>query len=61
MRSAHQLIDRIIEGTQAGEIILMHVMYQSRQISRDALPGIIDGLRAKGFEFAIVSALFSSN
>ncbi|TRB01641.1 MULTISPECIES: polysaccharide deacetylase family protein [Rhizobium/Agrobacterium group] len=50
----------VIEQTQNGSIIIMHVMYRSREISRQALPLIIDGLRQRGFEFVTVSQLLDS-
>lgn len=50
----------VIEQTKNGSIIIMHVMYRSREISRQALPLIIDGLRQRGFEFVTVSQLLDS-
>ncbi len=49
----------ISENISPGSIILLHVMYQSRQASRDALPGIIDELRSKGYTFVTVSELLA--
>lgn len=45
----------VIEQTKNGSIIIMHVMYRSREVSRQALPLIIDGLRQRGFEFVTVA------
>ncbi|MCZ7486710.1 polysaccharide deacetylase family protein [Rhizobium rhizogenes] len=53
-------VKHVIEQTQNGSIIIMHVMYRSREISRQALPLIIDGLRQRGFEFVTVSQLLDS-
>lgn len=50
----------VIEQTKSGSIIIMHVMYGSRAISRQALPSIIDGLRQRGFEFVTVSQLLEN-
>ena len=50
----------VIVQTKNGSIIIMHVMYRSREISRQALPLIIDGLRQRGFEFVTVSQLLDS-
>ncbi|WP_332305337.1 polysaccharide deacetylase family protein [Rhizobium sp. GR12] len=50
----------VIEQTKNGSIIIMHVMYRSREISRQALPLIIDGLRQRGFEFVTVSQLLEN-
>lgn len=54
------IVDRVIERTQNGSIILLHVMFGSRQASRDALPLIIDGLHAKGLTFVTVSDLLQT-
>ncbi len=50
----------VIEQTKSGSIIIMHVMYGRREISRQALPSIIDGLRQRGFEFVTVSQLLEN-
>ena len=47
----------VLETTKPGSIIILHVMYDSRESSRQALPHIIDGLKAKGFRFVTVSEL----
>lgn len=47
----------VLETTKPGSIIILHVMYDSREPSRQALPHIIDGLKAKGFRFVTVSEL----
>jgi peptidoglycan/xylan/chitin deacetylase (PgdA/CDA1 family) len=50
-------VEHVIQRTSNGSIILMHVMYKSREVSRQALPGIVAGLRERGFEFVTVSQL----
>lgn len=50
----------VIEQTRNGSIIIMHVMYRSREVSRQSLPLIIDGLRQRGFEFVTVSQLLEN-
>lgn len=50
-------VAHVLRETRAGSIILMHVMYDSRDVSRRALPGIIEGLRERGFGFVTVSEL----
>lgn len=47
----------VLEHARPGSIILLHVMYASRAPSREALPGIIGGLRAAGYDFATVNEL----
>lgn len=51
------LAQHVVETAEPGSIILMHVMYDSRETSRAALPMIADGLRSRGFEFATISEL----
>ncbi|MBO9655245.1 MAG: polysaccharide deacetylase family protein [Agrobacterium tumefaciens] len=51
----------VIEQTKNGSIIIMHVMYRSREVSRQALPLIIDGLRQRGFEFVTVAQLLENS
>ena len=50
---AQAIAEHVIASTQNGSIILLHVMFSSRE----ALPLIIDGLRAQGMEFMTVSEL----
>ncbi|MEO4000433.1 polysaccharide deacetylase family protein [Mesorhizobium sp. CAU 1732] len=50
-------VNHVVQGASNGSIILMHVMYDSRDVSRQALPGIVAGLRERGFEFVTVSQL----
>ena len=40
-----------------GSVILMHIMYSSNQVAREALPLIIEGLRAKGLNVVTVGQL----
>jgi peptidoglycan/xylan/chitin deacetylase (PgdA/CDA1 family) len=50
----------VIANARPGSIILLHVMYQSWQSSREALPLIIEGLQAKGYRFVTVNELLHS-
>ncbi|XUY26163.1 polysaccharide deacetylase family protein [Agrobacterium sp. rho-8.1] len=47
----------VIDNARNGSIIILHVMYRGRDVSRQALPQIIDGLRQRGFGFVTVSEL----
>lgn len=49
----------VIDKAQPGSILLLHVMYKSRETSRQALPLIIRGLKKKGFGFVTASELVS--
>jgi peptidoglycan/xylan/chitin deacetylase (PgdA/CDA1 family) len=42
---------------QPGSIVLLHVMYKSREASREALPGVIQGLKEKGYRFVTIPEL----
>ena len=65
MREAHytteQQVAVVLQEAAPGMILLAHdVGAPDRLISLRALPGIITGLRAKGFEFVTVSELIAS-
>jgi peptidoglycan-N-acetylglucosamine deacetylase len=51
------LANYVIEQAKPGSIILLHLMYPSRESSRQALPLIIKGLKAKGFQFLTIAEL----
>jgi peptidoglycan-N-acetylglucosamine deacetylase len=53
------IVEHVLEKTQPGSIILLHVMYKARETSRQALPDVIDGLKARGFRFVTVSELLA--
>lgn len=55
--TAEGITRHVLETTKPGSIIILHVMYASRETSRAALPAIIDGLKARGFRFVTVSDL----
>lgn len=49
----------VVEGARPGSIILLHVMYDSREASREAVPLLVEGLRERGFEFVTLPELLS--
>ena len=53
------IVERVLAGTQPGSIILLHVMAEQRATSRQALPGIIEGLKQRGYRFVTVSELLA--
>jgi len=57
---ADVIVERVLDQVRPGSIILLHVMYESRAESRAALPGIIDGLRARGYRFVTLSELLGA-
>jgi peptidoglycan/xylan/chitin deacetylase (PgdA/CDA1 family) len=54
------IVEQVLTETRPGSIVLLHVMAKSRTTSRQALPGIIQGLRAKGYRFVTVSELLAT-
>lgn len=52
-----RLTDYVVQNVRPGSIVLLHAMYDSRDTTREALPAIVDGLRARGFEFVTVEQL----
>lgn len=58
--SSERITQHVLDRVQPGSIVILHVMYPSRETSRQALPGIIDGLRERGFRMVTVSELLRS-
>jgi peptidoglycan/xylan/chitin deacetylase (PgdA/CDA1 family) len=58
--SAEGIVAHVLARTQPGSIILLHAETESRTTSRQALPGIIDGLQARGYQFVTVSELLAA-
>lgn len=52
------IVNRVLSKAHPGDIILMHASDSCKQTA-EALPRIIDGLRAKGYEFVTVSELIN--
>lgn len=52
------IVDRVLTKVHPGDIILMHASDSCKQTDA-ALPQIIDGLRAKGYDLVTVSELIS--
>lgn len=55
---AAELTERVLSGAAPGAIILMHVGSQTN--TPEALPGLIDGLRAQGYRFGTLSDLLDN-
>ncbi|UVI29779.1 polysaccharide deacetylase family sporulation protein PdaB [Paenibacillus spongiae] len=53
-----KIINRVVEKAHPGDIVLLHASDSSKQ-THEALPVIIDQLRAKGYEFVSVSELIA--
>ncbi|SFJ39022.1 polysaccharide deacetylase family sporulation protein PdaB [Thermoflavimicrobium dichotomicum] len=55
-----KIIKRVVSKVHPGDIILMHASDSCRQ-THEALPAIIDQLRAQGYEFVTVSELIAGS
>jgi peptidoglycan/xylan/chitin deacetylase (PgdA/CDA1 family) len=53
------MVRYVVDGARPGSIVLMHVMAYSRGPSREALPRILQRLKAAGYRFVTVSELLS--
>lgn len=53
----NKIVKYVAEKTKPGSIILLHVMYESRAKSVDSITGVINELKAKGYQFVTVSEL----
>ncbi|MBW7477518.1 polysaccharide deacetylase family sporulation protein PdaB [Paenibacillus oenotherae] len=53
-----KIINRVVSKAHPGDIILMHASDSVKQ-THEALPAIIDQLRAKGYDFVTVSELIA--
>jgi peptidoglycan/xylan/chitin deacetylase (PgdA/CDA1 family) len=58
--SPEQIAAHVLARVQPGSIILLHVMYPGREISRRALADILVGLQARGYELVPVSDLLQA-
>jgi peptidoglycan/xylan/chitin deacetylase (PgdA/CDA1 family) len=49
--------DGVMARVKPGSIVVMHVMYRTGQVQRDALPLILEGLKARGYQAVTVGEL----
>lgn len=47
----------ILGRVRPGSIILIHPMYRTNQVARDALPIVLDGLQSQGYKVVTISEL----
>jgi len=57
--SSDRIVEHVLENVRPGSIILLHVMGAHREKSREALPRLIEGVRARGYAFVTVSELLN--
>ena len=55
--TAESIADNVVQMVQPGDIIAMHLMYDSSAPSREAVPLIVERLRDEGYSFVTVSEL----
>ncbi|WP_228730444.1 polysaccharide deacetylase family protein [Shewanella yunxiaonensis] len=58
--NAQTIAQKVLAEVTPGSIILLHVMYASRDASRGALPLIIEGIQGKGYQLVTLSQLLMS-
>lgn len=51
------MVNYVVDNVKPGAIILLHVMYESRRASLNAVEGIIISLKEQGYTFVTVSEL----
>ncbi|MDG5787060.1 polysaccharide deacetylase family protein [Evansella sp. AB-P1] len=56
-----KIVSHVVDNIEPGSIILLHVMYESRRESLDAVEGIITTLKEEGYSFVTVSDLLKYN
>jgi len=57
--NSEKITDYVVGHARPGSIVLLHVMFDSRQASMQAVPKIIQRLKNEGYEFVTASELVS--
>lgn len=57
--SSDKITQHVVAQAKPGSIILLHVMFPSRQTSMDAVPNIIRELKVQGYRFVTVDELLT--
>lgn len=58
--NAQAITDQVLRLAKSGSIVVMHITKANAPKTQDALPGIIKGLRDKGYELVKVSQLLAA-
>jgi peptidoglycan-N-acetylglucosamine deacetylase len=58
--SAEKIVEYVLAKVKPGSIIILHAENSRRAESLEAVPGIIDGLKSRGYGFVTVSELLRS-
>lgn len=56
-KNSQAIVQHCLDEVKPGSIILLHVMYQSRRASMQAVPELIKQLKANGYRFVTVDEL----
>jgi chitin deacetylase len=57
--NSNEMVKYVLKNIEPGSIILMHVMYKSREASICALPQIIQKLKKRGYSFLTITELLN--
>jgi peptidoglycan-N-acetylglucosamine deacetylase len=60
-KDAKSIERNVLENAKPGSIVLLHPLSDANQITRDALPEVIQQLKEKGYKFVTVSELLGYN
>jgi peptidoglycan/xylan/chitin deacetylase (PgdA/CDA1 family) len=52
--------DGLVRAAKPGSILLIHLMYRANRTAREAVPLVIEGLRARGFQVVSVGELLAA-
>ncbi len=58
-KDSRAIVQHCLEKVQPGSIILLHVMFDSRHTSMQAVPELIRQLKAQGYQFVTVNELMA--
>ena len=56
---ADRIVEHVVDRVRPGSIIVLHPMYDANELTRQALPDILEALSDEGFEIVTVSELLS--
>ncbi|SDZ34261.1 polysaccharide deacetylase family protein [Thermoactinomyces sp. DSM 45892] len=57
--NSDKIVQHVKENVKPGSIIILHVMYKSREESLKSIKGIVESLREQGYTFKTVSELLA--
>lgn len=55
--SSEKIVNYVVDNVKPGSIILLHPMYDEEENTINAIKGVIEGLKAKGYTFKTVNEL----